>query len=73
MSLADSINSKNRFVGSFCYSKNGIEAGTLEPRYLVFSEAVGIPTSVSGSHRECRSCKRGRYAPPVHLIKLTAT
>jgi hypothetical protein len=32
-----------------------------------------VPTSVSGSHRECRSCKRGRYAPPVHLIKLTAT
>jgi hypothetical protein len=33
----------------------------------------GVPTSVSGSYRECRSCKRDRYAPPVHLIKLTAT
>jgi hypothetical protein len=20
---------------------------------------------------KCRSCKRGRYAPPVHMIKLT--
>ena len=22
---------------------------------------------------KCRSCKKGRYAPPVHMIKLTAT
>ena len=22
---------------------------------------------------KCRSCRRGRYAPPVHMIKLTAT
>src|SRR4030088_4941 len=22
---------------------------------------------------KCRSCKKGRYAPPVHIIKLTAT
>jgi hypothetical protein len=22
---------------------------------------------------KCRSCKNGRYAPPVHMIKLTAT
>jgi hypothetical protein len=22
---------------------------------------------------KCRSCRKGRYAPPVHLIKLTAT
>jgi hypothetical protein len=22
---------------------------------------------------KCRSCKKGRYAPPVHMIKLTAS
>jgi hypothetical protein len=22
---------------------------------------------------KCRSCRKGRYAPPVHMIKLTAT
>jgi hypothetical protein len=22
---------------------------------------------------KCRSCKKGRYAPPVHMIKLTET
>jgi hypothetical protein len=22
---------------------------------------------------KCRSCKKGRYAPPVHMIKLTGT
>ena len=22
---------------------------------------------------KCRSCKKDRYAPPVHMIKLTAT
>ena len=22
---------------------------------------------------KCRSCRRGRYAPPVHMIKLTET
>jgi hypothetical protein len=22
---------------------------------------------------KCRSCKKGRYAPPVHMIKLTRT
>jgi hypothetical protein len=22
---------------------------------------------------KCRSCKKGRHAPPVHMIKLTAT
>jgi hypothetical protein len=22
---------------------------------------------------KCRSCKKGRYAPPAHMIKLTAT
>ena len=22
---------------------------------------------------KCRSCKQGRYAPPVHMIKLTET
>ena len=23
--------------------------------------------------RKCRSCRKGRYAPPVHMIKLTET
>jgi hypothetical protein len=22
---------------------------------------------------KCRSCKKGRYAPPVHMVKLTET
>jgi hypothetical protein len=22
---------------------------------------------------KCRSCRKGRYAPPVHMIKLTET
>jgi hypothetical protein len=22
---------------------------------------------------KCRSCRKGRYAPPVHTVKLTAT
>jgi len=22
---------------------------------------------------KCRSCRKGRYAPPVHMIKLTGT
>jgi hypothetical protein len=30
-------------------------------------------TRLSGSWRplKCRSCRKGRYAPPVHMIKLT--
>jgi hypothetical protein len=26
-----------------------------------------------GAALKCRSCKKGRYAPPVHMIKLTET
>jgi hypothetical protein len=25
----------------------------------------------TGGRAECRSCKKGRYEPPVHMIKLT--
>jgi hypothetical protein len=27
----------------------------------------------AGGRAECRSCKKGRYEPPVHMIKLTET
>ena len=34
-----------------------------------------LPTRRSGkleASLKCRSCRKGRYAPPVHMIKLTA-
>jgi hypothetical protein len=34
---------------------------------------TGISSFSCRSLLKCRSCKKGRYAPPVHMIKLTET
>jgi hypothetical protein len=31
----------------------------------------GTPIWKLGAALKCRSCKKGRHAPPVHMIKLT--
>jgi hypothetical protein len=37
------------------------------------SDGRGIPIWKLEAALKCRSCKKGRYAPPVHMIKLTET
>jgi hypothetical protein len=32
-----------------------------------------LARSFVGHSDQCRSCSKGRYAPPVHMIKLTET
>jgi len=33
----------------------------------------GTPLWKLEASLKCRSCRKGRYAPPVHMIKLTET
>jgi hypothetical protein len=57
-------------------------AATARVRLIGVAARQGIPLDAIRRPREtpvwkleaalkCRSCKKGRYAPPVHLIKLT--
>jgi hypothetical protein len=38
-----------------------------------YPAAAGTPIWKLEAALKCRSCRKGRYAPPVHMIKLTET
>ena len=37
------------------------------------STVAVIPLWKLGASLKCRACRKGRYTPPVHMIKLTET
>ena len=59
--------------------------GTVHPQSIFQGRATACGTTLSAASSrprdtpiwkleaalKCRSCKKGRYAPPVHMIKLT--
>jgi hypothetical protein len=44
-----------------------------EPSARCHPPAAGYADLELEAALKCRSCRKGRYAPPVHMIKLTET
>jgi hypothetical protein len=42
-------------------------------REVIFGCRFAAPESTREAALKCRSCQKRRYAPPVHMIKLTET
>jgi hypothetical protein len=45
--------------------------GWLEVECNRCNTRVSLPLDAIRRPRECRSCRKGRYAPPVHMITLS--
>jgi hypothetical protein len=71
-------------MGAKMRARHAREAAQKAAREADRAEAYAWSVQMEGRPRDtpiwkleaalkCRSCRKGRYAPPVHMIKLTAT